>query len=78
MEIINPRDISESKVFGGWKWPHAGSTDDEYVERTQSWGDELCGWVGYGGLGLILLDAVEIDPRDISERKVRKVCLLHH
>jgi hypothetical protein len=31
--------------------------------------------VGYGGLGLIFWHAVEIDPRDISERKVRKVCL---
>jgi hypothetical protein len=52
-----------------------GSTDDEFVQRRQSWENELCGWKGYGGLGLIFWHAVEIDPRDISERKVRKVCL---
>lgn len=59
----------------GWKWLHVGSTGDEFVQKTQSWENELCGWVDYVGLGLFLLHAVEINPRDISERKVRKLCL---
>ena len=47
----------------------------EFVQKTQSWENELCGWVDCVGLGLFLLHAVEINPRDISERKVRKSCL---